>query len=143
MSSSVETATSPDEENSAPINEAVAASSNKVSEPIMISVGNNRDKREKKYGLNFEEEEMEITKKDIELLAHGKHILTIPKFLGFMRFERLRLASFLGIGRAWPLIQDISPVALAKNGFYYLSGDFVQCAFCMVILSNWRKSKCF
>lgn len=141
MSSSVTSAAANEEVRAALANAEVEARNNDQEEAMVVARVGNLAVSDEPYNFNFEADEMEITAQDIELLSHGTQILSIPKFLGFMRYERLRLASFLGIGRAWPLMKVISPVALAKNGFYYLSGDFVQCAFCLVILSDWEKGK--
>ncbi len=52
-----------------------------------------------------------------------------------MKSEEERLKTF----DRWPNSEAISPVELAKAGFFYfLSGDRVKCAFCNNTLRNWE-----
>src|SRR5882757_9492090 len=60
----------------------------------------------------------------------------IKQYFWFMKNERIRLESFRNGCNYWPH-RFISPEDLANAGFFYLTNDRVQCAFCRGILSNW------
>lgn len=60
------------------------------------------------------------------------------KFFNLMKYERLRLITFILSGHQWPKTSIVSSTQLAKAGFFYLRDDSVQCAFCKGIVSNWE-----
>lgn len=63
---------------------------------------------------------------------------SIDNFFNLMRFERLRLITYILYGHKWPKIDQISPSLLAKAGFFYVENDSVQCAFCRGIIQHWN-----
>lgn len=63
---------------------------------------------------------------------------SIDDFFHLMKFERLRLISYILYRHKWPKMDEISPSSLAKAGFFYVEDDSVQCAFCRGIIKNWK-----
>ena len=60
-------------------------------------------------------------------------------FYNLMRSEWTRLRSFYVRPDAkWPF-DNVTPEDLANAGFFFLSGEQVQCAFCLGIVSNWER----
>ena len=63
---------------------------------------------------------------------------SVGKFFKLMRYERLRLITYLLYGHKWPKMDTISPAELAKAGFFYFHDDSVQCAFCRGVIRDWN-----
>lgn len=63
---------------------------------------------------------------------------SVKNFFKMMKYERLRLITYLLYGHQWPKMEVISPTELAKAGFFYMNEDAVKCAFCRGVVSNWQ-----
>ena len=63
------------------------------------------------------------------------------EFRDSMKLERNRRNSFFVNGLClWP-VPGVSPEHLARDGFFYIHDDKVQCPFCTGSISNWRTGK--
>ena len=63
---------------------------------------------------------------------------SVKKFFKLMRYERLRLITYILYNHKWPKEDVISPSELAKAGFFYIHDDAVQCTFCHGIVRGWE-----
>lgn len=75
------------------------------------------------------------------MLVDSKNQYSAQKFFKMMKYERLRLITYLLYGHQWPKMDLISPSELAKAGFFYLHDDAVQCAFCRGVIGQWNAGK--
>ncbi|XP_027195179.1 putative inhibitor of apoptosis isoform X1 [Dermatophagoides pteronyssinus] len=63
----------------------------------------------------------------------------IKNFYELMKYERLRIVTYILYDHQWPKMDIISPASLAKAGFFYYKNDSVCCAFCRGKVRNWEK----
>lgn len=67
---------------------------------------------------------------------------SLDNFYKLMRFERLRMVTYILYDHQWPKMDIISPASLAKAGFFYYKDDSVCCAFCRGKVRNWEEGMC-
>ncbi|OTF76676.1 baculoviral IAP repeat-containing protein 3-like protein [Euroglyphus maynei] len=64
---------------------------------------------------------------------------SVENFYKLMRFERLRMVTYILYDHQWPKMDIISPASLARAGFFYYKNDTVCCAFCRGKVRNWEE----
>lgn len=55
-----------------------------------------------------------------------------------MRYERLRLATFLFYEKEWNTDLAIHAIDLVKQGYFFLDEKSIECVYCKGQVSDWK-----